>query len=191
MSENYRWFTIGGNYTFLDPTFQSTQVLGSASNSTNDAGLGLEGNITVVPGDRLPQTPRNIFKAYLDVQPTHKLSIELDFNAIGRSFARGNENNQDQPDGVYYLGPGFSPGYGVTNVGAHYDVSRHLQFFVQIDNIFDHHYYTAAQLNTTPFDNNGNFIPRPFASDTDAVRNSTFYSPGAPFGIFGGMKLRF
>jgi outer membrane receptor protein involved in Fe transport len=191
VSENYRWFTIGGNYTFLDPTFQSTQVLGSASNSTNDAGLGLEGNITVVPGDRLPQTPRNIFKAYLDVQPTHKLSIELDFNAIGRSFARGNENNQDQPDGVYYLGPGFSPGYGVTNVGAHYDVSRHLQFFVQIDNIFDHHYYTAAQLNTTPFDNNGNFIPRPFASDTDAVRNSTFYSPGAPFGIFGGMKLRF
>ena len=191
LSGNYRWFTIGGNYTFLDATFQSTQLLGSASNSTNDGGLGMEGNITVVPGDQIPQTPRNLFKAYLDFHPAHKLSVDVDFLAAGRSFARGNENNLDQPDGVYYLGPGFSPGYGVTNVGAHYQVTSKLQFFVQIDNIFDHHYYTAAQLNTTPFDNAGNFIPRPFSNNTDAVRNSTFYSPGAPFGAFGGMKIRF
>jgi outer membrane receptor protein involved in Fe transport len=191
LSGNYKWFTLGGNYTFLDATFQSAQALGSASNSTNDAGSGLEGNITVVAGDQIPQTPRNLLKAYLDFHPIKKLSIDVDFLAVGRSFARGNENNLDQPDGVYYLGPGFAPGYGVTNVGAHYQMSRRVQFLVQIDNIFDHHYYTAAQLNTTPFDNNGNFIPRPFASNTDAVRNTTFYSPGAPFGIFGGMKLTF
>jgi outer membrane receptor protein involved in Fe transport len=97
----------------------------------------------------------------------------------------------DQPDGIYYLGPGFSPGYGVTNVGSHYQMFKKLQFFVQLDNIFDHHYYTAAQLNTTPFDNAGNFIPQPFGSGSDAVRNSTFYSPGAPFGAFGGMKVTF
>jgi outer membrane receptor protein involved in Fe transport len=191
LSGNYRWFTLGGNYTFLDATFESAQTLGSASNSTNDAGLGLVGNIQVVPGDQIPQTPRNLFKAYLDFRPTAKLSVDLDFNAVGRSFARGNENNLDKPDGVYYLGPGFSPGYGVTNVGAHYQVVKRLQFFVQIDNIFNHRYYTAAQLNTTPFDNAGNFIPRPFASNTDAVRNSTFFSPGAPRGVFGGMKITF
>jgi outer membrane receptor protein involved in Fe transport len=191
ITENYRWFTIGGNYTFLDATYQSTQTIGSASNSTNDSGLGLDGDITVVPGNRIPQTPRNIFKAFVDLQPTRRLSVDLDFNAVGRSFARGNENNLDKPDGVYYLGPGFSPGYGVANIGAHYRVWRNLQFFAQIDNLFNHHYYTAATLNTTPFDNNGNFIPRPFATNTDAVRNSTFYSPGAPFGIFGGMKMRF
>ncbi len=190
-SHDFRWFTIGGNYTFLDATFQSTQLLLATSNSTNDGGLGLEGNVTVTPGDQLPQTPRNIFKAYLDAHPIKKLSIDLDFNAVGRSFARGNENNQDQPDGFYYLGPGFSPGYGVTNLGARYQATNRLQFFVQIDNLFDHHYYTAAQLNTTPFDNSGNFIPRPVASNTDAVRNSTFFSPGAPFGIFGGMKIVF
>ena len=191
LSGDYRWFTLGGNYTFLDATFQSTQVLGAGSNSTNDAGAGLDGNITVVPGDQIPQTPRNLFKAYLDFHPTHKLSVDLDFDAVGRSFARGNENNLDRPDGVYYLGPGFSPGYGVTNVGAHYQVSKRLQFFVQIDNLFDHHYYTAAVLNTTPFDNAGNFIPRPFPSNTDAVRNTTFYSPGAPLGVFGRMKVTF
>jgi hypothetical protein len=65
------------------------------------------------------------------------------------------------------------------------------QLFVQIDNLFDHRYYTAAQLNTTPFDNSGHFIPRPFVSDPDALPNSTFYSPGAPRGAFGGVKLTF
>jgi len=191
LSRNFKWFTVGGNYTFLDATFQSSQLLTAAANSTNDAGPGLEGNITVVPGDQIPQTPRNVLKAYLDFHPTKKLVVDVDFNAVGRSFARGNENNLDQPDGVYYLGPGFSPGYGVMNVGAHYQLFSKLQLFVQMDNIFDHHYYTAAQLNTTPFDNAGNFIPRPFASNTDAVRGSTCYSPGAPFGVFGGMKFTF
>jgi outer membrane receptor protein involved in Fe transport len=191
LSGHYRWFELGGNYTFLDATFQSSQLLGAGSNSTNDAGLGLDGNIQVVPGDQIPQTPRNVLKAYVDFKPFSKLTIDLDFDAVGRSFARGNENNLAQPDGVYYLGPGFSPGYGVTNLGAHYQMTKHLQFFVQVDNLFDHHYYTAGQLNTTPFDNNGNFIPRPFAPNNDAVRNSTFYSPGAPLGVFGGMKIFF
>jgi len=191
VSRTYRWMTLGGNYTLLDATFQSSQTLGAGSNSTNDSGPGEDGDIQVMPGDRIPQTPRTIFKAYADLRPTSKLSILVDFNAVGRSFARGNENNLDQPDGVYYLGPGFSPGYGVTNVGAHYQVRKQLQIFVQIDNIFDHHYYTAAQLNTTPFDNAGHLIPQPFGDDSDAVRNSTFYSPGAPRGIFGGMKITF
>jgi outer membrane receptor protein involved in Fe transport len=191
LSGNYRWFVIGGNYTFLDATFQSTQLLGAGSNSTNNFGPGLDGNITVVPGDRIPQTPRNLLKTYVDFRPTSRISMDLDFDAVGRSFARGNENNLDKPDGVYYLGPGFSPGFGVTNAGIHYQVVKHLQLFAQIDNIFDHRYYTAAQLNATPFDNSGHFIPRPFASDTDAVRNSTFYSPGAPRGAFGGLKFIF
>ncbi len=191
LSGNYHWFTLGGNYTFLDATFQSSQTLGAGSNSSNDAGPGLDGNIPVVPGDQIPQTPRNLLKAYLDFHPTAKLSADLDFDAVGRSFARGNENNLDKPDGVYYLGPGFSPGFGVTNIGAHYQAHKHMQLFAQIDNLFNHRYYTAAQLNTTPFDNAGNFIARPFASNTDAVRNSTFYSPGAPRGAFGGMKITF
>ena len=114
LSRNYRWFTLGGNYTFLDATYQSQQVIGSASNSSNDAGLGLDGNITVMPGDQIPQSPRNLLKAYVGFHPMRKLSIDLDFNAVGRSFARGNENNLHQPDGVYYLGPGFLRA-GVTN----------------------------------------------------------------------------
>jgi outer membrane receptor protein involved in Fe transport len=186
-------FVLGGNYTYLQATYQSTQTVDGGSNSTNDGGAGLDGNITVQPGDYIPQIPKNIFKAYADYQPFKKLTIDLDFIAVGRSFARGNENNLDQPDGVYYLGPGFSPGYGVLNLGAHYQLQKRVQLFVQIDNVLDHHYYTAAQLGSSPFDNSGNFVGRPFPGSGDdyPIRTSTFYAPGAPIGAWGGIRVTF
>src|SRR5207344_3046597 len=113
-------------------------------NSVNDGGKGLDGNITVQPGDHIPQIPRNLLKTYVDWRATSKLLVDLDFIAVGRSYARGNENNLHQPDGVNYLGQGYSPGYGVLNLGAHYQVTKRLQAFVQIDNVLNHRYYTAA-----------------------------------------------
>ena len=186
-------FTLGGGYTFLSATYQSSQTIDGGSNSTNDGGAGLDGNITVQPGDRIPQIPRNMLKAYADYQPTPKIPVDLDFVAVGRSFARGNENNLDQPDGVYYLGPGFSPGYGVVNLGAHYQLQKQVQLFVQIDNLLNHHYYTAAQLGPSPFDNSGNFIGRPFPSVSGdfPIRTTTFFAPGAPIGAWAGIRVHF
>ena len=65
-------------------------------------------------------------------------------------------------DGVYYLGPGVSPGYAITNFRAHYDLTKRLQLAVQIDNLFNHHYYTAAQLANTGLTAQGTFIARHF-----------------------------
>jgi len=194
LSGRIRHFTIGGNYTFLDTTYQSSQTVDGGSNSTNDGGLGMDGNITVQPGDHIPQIPRNIFKAYIEYQPTAKISADLDFDAVGRSFARGNENNLDQPDGIYYLGQGFSPGYAVVNLGAHYQVQKRTQLFVQINNVLNHRYYTAAQLGPSPYDNSGNFVGRPFPADANGnfpIRTSTFFAPGAPIGAWGGIRISF
>ena len=194
VSGRIKHFTIGGNYTFLDATYQSAQTVDGGRNSANDGGLGLDGNITVQPGDRIPQIPRNIFKAYVEYQPTAKISADLDFDAVGRSFARGNENNLDQPDGVYYLGQGFSPGYAVVNLGAHYQMQKRMQFFVQINNLLNKRYYTAAQLGPSPYDNNQNFIARPFQADASGnfpIRTSTFFAPGAPIGAWGGIRISF
>jgi outer membrane receptor protein involved in Fe transport len=185
--------TLGGNYTFLAATYQSSQTIDGGSNSTNDGGPGIDGNITVQPGDRIPQMPRQLLKAFAEYQPTTKISADLDFEAVGRSYARGNENNRDQPDGVYYLGPGYSPGYGVVNFALHYQVSRRVQFFAQIDNLLDHRYYTAAQLGPTPFDNAGNFVAQPFpaADGSYPIRTTTLLAPGAPIGAWGGIRLKF
>jgi len=191
--------TLGGGYTFLDATYQSPQVVNGGSNSTNESsedGLpGIDGDINISPGDRIPQTPQHVFKVFADYKPTSKWLIDLNVIAVSSSFARGNENNQHQPDGTYYLGVGTSPAYGVANLGASYRFSPRLEAFAQINNLFDNHYSTAAQLGTTPYDNNGHFTPRPFApvqadgESTYPIRNTTFLAPGAPFTIFGGLRL--
>jgi len=110
---------------------------------------------------------------------------------VSSSFARGNENNRDVADGVNYLGSGTSPGYGVVNLGAHYQIHPRIQLFVQIDNLLNRHYYTAGQLGTTPFNNAGVFTPRPFpaAGGDFPLRTTTFYAPGAPFWDLGRVAV--
>ena len=193
----------GAQYTYLSATYQSPETIGSGSNSTNsnalDGAPGVPdgGNIDIVPGNQIPEVPQNMLKLYADWQPIKKLSIDADFQLIGSSYVRGNENNLDQPDGVYYLGPGKSPGYGVLNLGARYSLDSHWQLFAQINNLLDRHYYPGGQLGTNPYDNSGNFTTQPFPPiefDGDTaypVRNVTFLAPGAPFTIFGGVKFIF
>ena len=47
------------------------------------------------------------------------------------------------------FGPGVTPGYAITNFRAHYDLTKRFQLAVQIDNLFNARYYTAAQLANT------------------------------------------
>ena len=168
-----------------------------SGNSTNDAALaggkGLDGTIQIQPGDRIPLIPRHMFKAFADLQATTKLSVDLGLVAVSSSYARGNENNLHQPDGMYYLGPGSSPGYAVVNVGARYQVHRRLQLFAQVNNLFDRHYYTAAQLGTTGFTAGGTFIARPFPAvgGEFPLQRGTFFAPGAPRAAWGGIRIRF
>lgn len=114
------------------------------------------------------------------------------------SYARGNENNAYQATGLYYLGPGVSAGYGVTNGLAYYDINRHFQVVAQIDNMFDRHYATAAQLANTGFTAQGTFIARPFPVDDSgpqagnySLQSVTFFRPGAPRREWVELRVRF
>ena len=191
LSGHIRKFTLGGNYTYLQATYQSSQTVDGGSNSLSDGGPGMDGNITVQPGDHIPQIPSNMLKTYVEYQlDIRKSRPDLDFIATGQSTARGNENNLDKPDGVYYLGPGFSPGYGVLNLGGHYQIQKHVQLFLQINNVLNHRYYTAAQLGPSPYDNSGNFIANRFSITVNGdfpIRTTTFFAPGAPIGAWGGI----
>jgi outer membrane receptor protein involved in Fe transport len=95
--------------------------------------------------------------------------------------------------GGYYLGSGRSPGYAVANLGARYDITKWLQFFGQINYLFNRQYVTAAQLGPTGFTSTGAFIARLFAAvDGDfPVVHATFYSPGAPRSAWGGVRIKF
>lgn len=138
--------------------------------------------------------PQHLFKLYADYRPLRKLGISADFQGIGSSYVKGNENNLHQPDGQYYLGSGTVPAYGVVNLGARYTFSPHFQLFVEINNLLNKRYYTTGQLATSPYNNSGAFTAReftPYAGGDYPVRNTTYVSPGAPFTAFGGLKVSF
>jgi outer membrane receptor protein involved in Fe transport len=190
-------FSFGGSYTFLDATYRSQEIVNGSSNSSNESAArgvrGLEAVQQIEPGDHIPLIPRHMVKAFADVHVTAGLTVDFGMNAYTKSFARGNENNRHQPDGVYYLGPGTSPGYAVFDLGSRYQVHRHLQLFAQVNNLFNRKYYTAALLGPTGFTDTGNFIARPFPaiSGEFPVQHATFYAPGAPRAAWGGLRLMF
>jgi outer membrane receptor protein involved in Fe transport len=194
--------TLGLDYTLLSATYQSVETLDGTGNNTSDIALsgypGVGGVITVHPGNRIPLIPKQSGKAFLDFQATKKFMIDLGVVANSSAYARGNENNAYKADGVYYLGPGVSPGYAVVNFAAHYDLTRHLQVGVQVDNLLNHHYYTAAQIENTPFTNSGTLIFQPFPAYTTGpqagnypLQSATFFAPGAPIRAWVDLKLRF
>jgi len=190
--------TVGANYTWLDATFRSAEVVDGSSNSSNDAaadGLpGVEGTIAVRPGDRIPLVPRQMLKLFADLALGSRWSLGADVSAIGSSPARGNENGQHQPDGVYYLGGGRSPGYAVLNLNAEFKPAAGLKLFAQVNNVFDRQYSSAAQLGPTGFNDAGNFEARPFPANADGdrpVRHATFYAPGAPRTVWVGLRYTF
>ncbi|WP_374488647.1 TonB-dependent receptor [Zoogloea sp.] len=182
--------SIGLQYTYLDATYQSTEEVNGSANSSNEEGNGLEGNITIRPGNRIPLIPKHIAKLALDYQATSSITLGLDMIGVSGSYARGNENNQHQADGVYYLGSGKSGGYAVTNLSARYQATPKLQVFGQINNLFDREYSTAAQLGATAFSSSGGVVARPFASvgGEYPLVHSTFQAPGAPRTLWVGLR---
>ena len=194
--------TWGLDYTFLAATYQSTEAVSGSANDTSDSALagypGLDGSIFIHPGNRIPLIPKQTGKAFADIEATRKLVFDFSEVVVSSSYARGNENNAYKADGVYYLGPGVSPGYAITDFRAHYDLTKRLQLAVQIDNLFNHHYYTAAQLANTALTRQGTVQAQPYPAYTDGpyagsapAQSATFFTPGAPRRAWVELGIKF
>jgi outer membrane receptor protein involved in Fe transport len=196
-STRFARITAGAGYTFLDATYQSAEEVNGESNSTNEEAEegvpGVEGTIEIAPGDRIPLIPQHMLKLFADIQVTPRLSVDLDLVGMSGSFARGNENNRHEADGKYYLGPGRADGYAVVNLGMRFQATSRLQLTLQVNNLFNRDYVTAAQLGPAGFTATGNFIARPFAAvgGQFPLQHSTFFAPGAPTLAWGGVRVRF
>jgi outer membrane receptor protein involved in Fe transport len=193
----FRRLEVGANYTFLDATFRSPETIDGTGNSTNDEALagrrGFEGTIDIAPGNRIPLTPRHVFKFHADYEVIQGLSLGVETFTSAGAYARGNENNQHQPDGTVYLGPGKIDGYTTLALHAQYQVRAGWNLFMRIDNLLDTHYLTAAVLGGAGFNAAGNFQARqlPAVAGEFPVPQATFYAPGAPRLISGGIKVTF
>jgi len=190
--------TVGSNLTLLDATYRTAELVNGASNSSNDAALaglpGVDGNIRIKPGDRIPLVPRRMLKLYADVDLGDAWSLGADAIAMGGAAARGNENGGHRPDGVHYLGPGRSAGYAVLNAHAAWRPAKGWELTAQVSNLLDRHYATASQLGPTGFDDAGGFQGQPFAANANGdhpLRHATFYAPGAPRSVSLAVRVRF
>lgn len=193
----YSRFQFGGNYSLLDATFRSPEIVGGTGNSTNeeaeDGTPGVDGAIDITPGNKIPLVPRHQLKFHVDYEVAQGLIVGAESLTMSGMYARGNENNAHQPDGVYYIGPGKTKGYTIFALRAQYQVNAHLLLFTRVDNLLDKKHATSAVLGGNGFTADGNFIARrfPAVNGEFPVQQSTFYAPGQPRAVFGGIKVMF
>jgi outer membrane receptor protein involved in Fe transport len=162
-----RW-RVWAAYSHIDATYRSGFVEAGGQNPAADAA----GQLTIRPGDRFPGVPANQFKAGVSVKATPALTLGL--TALGR-------------DGAYLFGDEANltpklPGYAVLNLNADYQLTPRLRLFARIENAADARYYTY-----------GTFSPTAAVrlAQAPGAANPRSYSPAAPIGGFGGIRVNF
>jgi outer membrane receptor protein involved in Fe transport len=166
--------TWGLDYTFLSATYQSTRW--STARRTIPATArsrdipGLDGNIYVHPGNRIPLIPKQTGKAYADL-PGHQETRVRPQRSGRVEFLRAREREQ-RVQGRWRL---LSGARRFTRLCDHQlpgalRPDQTAAAAVQIDNLFNTHYYTAAQLANTGLTAQGTFLARPFPEYTPARR---------------------
>lgn len=189
-------FALGGEedrlhwnltYSLVDATFQSDFVVGAHANSTADA----DGNILVRAGDRIPLIPRHTGKLTVDYQFTPKLHVGGTAVVTSGSYLHGDENNANRAGGTngqgrYIMGSGRIGGYAVVSLQATYHATSHFDLFARCANLLNREYATAGFLNTNTFNPNGTY-----RFDPADWTNENAVSPGAPFAVWGGIRLTF
>ncbi|MEJ0049049.1 MAG: TonB-dependent receptor [Rhodospirillales bacterium] len=155
-------------YTYTDATYQTGFVEAAGSNPAADPA----GNITISPGDTLPGIPRSVVKGGLDVNISDKIKLGADALWQSGQFLFGDEAN---------LTPRL-PGFFTLNLHGSYQVTSHVQLFANLQNVTDTSYYTYGTFSPT---SSVFLVQAPGATDPRA------YSPAAPIGAFGGVKVSF
>jgi iron complex outermembrane receptor protein len=162
-------------YSYIDATFRSPLLLNSPSNPfQND-----DGNIQVLPGNRLPLIPLSRLKLGADYSLSHNWSVGGSLVLASSSFYRGDESNQNPQ----------LPGYHVVSLRTSYRISKEVELFANVQNLFDEHYSTFG-LFSDPTGVGAPGVPANADSNDPGVDNR-FQSPGMPRAYFAGVKIRF
>ena len=158
-----RW-TGYANFTLIDATFQSTELLSSPNNPMADA----NGNILVTPGDHLPVVPQYRFKAGAEYSVTDKWKVGADVNFVGSQYLFGDQSNQN-PE---------IPAYWVVNAHTSYQFSKNVEAFTLVQNLFNQRYYTYGLFfQTDSF---------PYLNLTDPRT----FTPGMPLAAYVGLRAK-
>jgi outer membrane receptor protein involved in Fe transport len=161
--------TLYASYALVDATFRNALTLAS-----NSPYADADGNIEVVPGDRIPMIPRNRVKLGADYSLTSALKIGGDVIGVGSQYYAGDASNQAQK----------LPAYVVADANASYQINNNIEIYARIENLFDNHYYTYGTFfDTTEIPN--------FGAGGAAFTDPRSLTPAEPRAIYAGMKATF
>ncbi len=164
---SYKWdrWNVYANFTSVDATFQNALTLSSPFNPFANAA----GKIFVLPGDHLTGIPNVRFKAGAEYRVTDEWKLGADLNVIGSQYLVGDQSNQNPK----------MPAYWTVNLHSSYQVSKNIELFALVKNLFNQHYYAYGTFfDVTSF---------PYLNLTDP---RTFV-PGMPFAAYAGARATF
>ena len=157
------------SYALVDARFLDTLQVGS-----NSPFADANGNVQIVPGNRIPAIPRNRIKAGFDYSVTDAFKVGGDALFVGSQYFVGDESNQAQR----------LPSYAVFNLHASYQINKTFQIYARADNIFDNRYATYG----TFFDTTA--VPN-FANGGAPFTDPRSISPARPRAFYAGLKATF
>jgi iron complex outermembrane receptor protein len=163
-----RKWQVRASYGLIDATFQTAVTLSSPNNPFADAA----GNIHVKPGDRLPGIPQHRFKLDVDYDITPQWTFGGDLIVAGSQYYFGDAANQNP----------LLPGYWVVDLHSSYRLTRRVELFALIQNLFDRKYATYGifgDVTKTPLPG----VPNP--------SDPRFISLAPPLAAFGGIRITF
>jgi iron complex outermembrane receptor protein len=156
------------SYAFLDARFLDALQLGS-----NSPFADADGNIQVLPGDHVPRLPSHLVKASVEYAVTDVWKVGGDALFVSSQYFVGDESNQFPK----------LPSYTVFNLHTSYQITKNLQIYGRIDNIFDNRYSTLG----TFFDRGA--LPN-FTTGNDFTDPRSL-SPARPRAFYAGMRMTF
>lgn len=159
--ERVSWFA---NFTSLDAAFRETVSLPSPNNPA-----AIDGEVLVAPGDSLPLVPEQLLKGGFRAELGERFSIGADFVGGGDFHMRGDEGNDRERIGDYF----------VVNLRGDIRVSDRFRVFLNVDNLFDEEYETFGLFGEADEVLGDNF------------GDSRFFSPAAPRAAWLGVQIDF
>jgi iron complex outermembrane recepter protein len=162
-----RWTTYA-NYTFVDATFQSAI-------QTNDPVT--QSVVNVLPGSHIPVIPAHRFKAGAEYQITDAWKLGADLNVIGSQYLLRDDSN------IYPK----VPAYWVVNLHTSYQVTKNVEVFGLVQNLFNQRYYSAGTLFNTGGFNNSTLGGNNLVTFNDPRS----MLPGMPLAVYAGLKATF
>ncbi|RXG96412.1 TonB-dependent receptor [Bradyrhizobium zhanjiangense] len=158
------------SYAFLDARFLDPLELGSESPFRDP----VTETIQVSPGNQIPAIPRHRVKIGVDYAVTDVWKVGGNALFVSSQYLVGDESNQ------------FAklPSYTVFNLHTSYRVTKNVQLYGRVDNVFDKRYATYGQF----FDREA--LPN-FTNGGAEFTDPRSLSPARPRAFYAGMRVTF